>query len=69
MKVRKIRLKRCPFCKCKASLWKDEHDGYFYAGCLGNFCAISPWTSGQPTEQEAAETWNYRAKLKRRNSK
>ena len=64
-KRRKPRLKRCPFCKGKASLWKD-YDGYFYAGCVGGICGVSPYTSGQPTEQEAADTWNYRAVRKRR---
>ena len=67
MKARKPRLKRCPFCKGKASLWK-EYDGYFYAGCLDNFCGVCPSTSGQPTEQEAADTWNYRAKLRRKEN-
>ena len=55
------KLKRCPFCGQRASLWKDD-DGFWYAGCREGFCGVSPCTSGQETKREAAETWNIRAR-------
>lgn len=63
-KRKKPRLKRCPFCKGKASVWKED-DGFYYAGCRYGFCGVSPYTSGQPTEKDAVDTWNYRPKMKR----
>ena len=64
---RKPRLKRCPFCKQKASYWKD-YDGFWYVGCVTGFCGVSPSTSGQPTLQEAADTWNDRATMRRKGA-
>jgi len=61
-KSRKPRLRRCPFCKGKASLWRD-YDGFWYVGCRDGFCGVSPMTSGQESAEEAARTWNYRAVL------
>ena len=53
----KKRPRQCPWCKQKGQSWQGE-DGFWYVGCNGGFCSVSPRTSGQETEEQAIEIWN-----------
>ena len=62
-KVKKTKLKSCPFCGCKPTIVRGLFDGScIRIECLSKRCRINPggYTTSNELIDEAIKTWNIR---------